>query len=87
MNITVPIPDELGRRLVAAGDDIARRALEAFAVEEFRVGNLSQSELRDMLGFATRGSLDAFLKARHVYMDLDMSDLDQERRDLDRLGL
>ncbi|MGI4764508.1 MAG: UPF0175 family protein [Janthinobacterium lividum] len=87
MNITVPIPDDLGRRLAATGDDIARRALEAFAVEEFRVGNLSQAELRRVLGFATRGALDAFLKTRHVYTDIDMGDLDRERRDLDNLGL
>ena len=87
MNITVPIPDALGRRLAASGNDIARRALEAFAVEEVRVGNLSQAELRDLLGVATRGALYAFLKTRRVYTDLDIGDLDQERRDLDRLGL
>ncbi len=87
MNITVPIPDAIGRRLAASGNDIAGRALEAFAVEEFRVGNLSQAELRDLLGFATRGALDAFLKTRRVYTNLDIGDLDQERRDLDRLGL
>ena len=87
MNITVSIPDALGRRLAAAGNDIAGRALETFAVEDFRVGNLSQSELRDLLGFATRGALDAFLKTRRVFTDLDIGDRDQERRDLDRLGL
>ena len=66
---------------------MARRALEAIAVEEFRTGKLTQAELRKVLGFGTRGALDACLKARSIYTDCDSEDLDQERRDLDRLGL
>ena len=64
---------------------VARRAPEAIAVEEFRIGNLTQAELRTVLGFGTRGALDACLEARSVYTDSE--DLDQERRDPDRLGL
>ena len=85
MNFTGTIPAEIADRL--RGVDISRRALEAFAIEEFRIGNLTRAELCQTLGFATRGSLDAFLKARGLYSDLDMQDLDEERRDLDRLGL
>lgn len=86
MNITVPIPDELARRLSAAGGDIARRALEAFALEEFKAGHLTQPELRQLLGLSTRAALDAFLKARQVYAAFDAADLEQDRRDLSRLG-
>lgn len=85
MDITIAIPDEIGARWSEV--DVGRRALEAFALEEFRVGHLTEAELRRLLGFATRSALDAFLKARHVYTDLDSRDLDQDRRDLSRLGL
>lgn len=84
MNFTVTIPTEIVDRL--RGVDISRRALEAFAIEEFRIGNLTQAELCRTLGFATRGALDVFLKARGIYSDLEMQDLHEERRDLDRLG-
>ncbi|GJD44993.1 hypothetical protein AFCDBAGC_2862 [Methylobacterium cerastii] len=87
MNVTVPIPDDLARRLAADGGDLGRRALEAFAVEEFRAGRLTQAELRALLGFGTRAALDAFLKARDVFVAYDVPDLDADRRDLDRLGL
>jgi hypothetical protein len=38
MNLTVEIPDDLGNRLAAGGDDLARRALEGFALEEYNAG-------------------------------------------------
>lgn len=84
MNITVAIPDEIVDRL---GGDVARRALEAFGIEEFRAGRLTSSELRCLLGFATRSTLDGFLKDRQVYSSFNMDDLEQDRRDLDDLGL
>ena len=85
MNVTVTIPDEIADRM--SGDDIARRALEALGVEEFRAGRLTPPELRRLLGFSTRAALDSFLKARQVYTSFEMADLDQDRIDLDSLGL
>ena len=42
MNLNVEIPDDLARRLGAAGGDLSRRALEGFAVEEYRAGRGDQ---------------------------------------------
>ena len=61
MELTVAIPDDLAERLGADGEDIARRALEAFAVEAYRAERLTLPELRRLLGFGTRAALDAFL--------------------------
>jgi hypothetical protein len=36
MNLTVQIPDDLAIRLTGEGGDLSRRALEAFALEEFK---------------------------------------------------
>ena len=63
MNLTVHIPDNLASRLSAAGGDLSRRALEAFALEEFKSGHLTKPELRQLLGYETRAALDGFLKA------------------------
>jgi hypothetical protein len=87
MNLTIQIPDELARDLAAAGGDLSRRALEGFALEEYKSGRLPKASLRRMLGFATRGQLDGFLKAHAVLEDLPTkADLEGEREDLRGLG-
>jgi len=84
--VTLPIPDELAARLGEAGD-VSRRALEAFAAEEYRTGRLSHPELGSLLGLATHAELDAFLKARAIFEDYTQQDLDRDRQTLDQLGL
>jgi hypothetical protein len=85
MDVTIQIPDDLARRLGATGD-LSRRALEALAVDEFRLGHLTPAELRRLLGFGTREALDRFLKAHGVYAPYTLDDLERERQDLRRLG-
>jgi len=75
MEITVRIPDDLARRLGTAGE-VERRALEALAIEEFKLGHLSLGELRQLLGFDTGEVFDEFLKAHEVY-GLDDHEHDQ----------
>ena len=78
MNVTLPIPDDLAQRL-GGEDDVARRALEAFALEEYRAGRLTRPELRRLLGFETRYQLDGFLKARGIFEEYTLADLEQEQ--------
>jgi len=87
MNVTVEIPDDLAKRLTAAGGDLSRRALEALALEEYKSGNLTKPELRQLLGYETRAALDGFLKVHAVFEEYTLEDLEHERRDLMRLGL
>lgn len=86
MTFTVQIPDDLARRLGEAGGDLSRRALEALALEEYKNGHLTKPELKRFLGFETRGVLDGFLKAHHVFEEYSFEDLEQEREGLRRLG-
>jgi len=65
MEITLRIPDELARLLGTTGE-IERRALEALALEEFKLGHLSRAELRRLLGFETGEALDGFLRAHEA---------------------
>jgi len=87
MNVTLRIPDDLVQRLSVGGDDISRRALEAFAVEEYRAGRLTRPELRRLLGFATRAELDGFLKRRGIDESMTIAEFERDRQDLDRLGV
>jgi uncharacterized protein YgbK (DUF1537 family) len=86
MNLIVQIPDDVAQRLAAAGGDLSRRALEALALEEYKLGHLTKPELRRLLGFGTRDALDGFLKAHDVFETYSLDDLERERRDLQRLG-
>ena len=52
MNLTVHLPDDLAMRLSADGTDLSRRALEAFAAEEYRAGRLTKAELRRLVAGA-----------------------------------
>lgn len=68
MNLTVQIPDDLAGRLAAAGGDLSRRALEAFAVEEYKHDRLTKAELQRLLGIESGFELDAFLKAHNAWI-------------------
>jgi Arc/MetJ-type ribon-helix-helix transcriptional regulator len=83
MNVTVLVPDSFAARFGSAAE-LGRRALEALAVEEFRAERLSKAELRQLLGFETRGELDGFLKARGLFEEGTMDEVEQHRHDRDR---
>ena len=85
MEITIKIPDELGRQVAREGKDPARVALEALALEGYRTELLSESALRQMLGFESRIEVHAFLKEHGVYLHYDVSDLKEDEQTARRL--
>jgi hypothetical protein len=87
MQIRMEVPDDIARRLMETGADLSRRALEMWALGEFRTGQITKPELRRLLGFVTRYELDGFLKSHDVYEDNTMEDFEREREALKRLGL
>jgi len=86
MELTLEIPDDLASQMRAAGGDLARRALEGFALEEYRAGRLTAYQLQRLLGFETRYELDGFLKVHDVWADYTIEDLRREVATLERLG-
>jgi hypothetical protein len=79
--IAIDIPDDQAKRLGTAGK-LERRALEALALEEFKLGHLTRSDLCRLLGFGTPAKLDEFLKAHDLYNAYTLDDLERERRGL-----
>jgi hypothetical protein len=84
MNVTVPILDALAARLGAEAD-LPRRILEAFVLEEYRAGRLSNPELCALLGL-TRYEMEGFLKAHGVYEDFTLEDIQEQVTAMERLG-
>ncbi len=54
MEVTLHIPDEIAKRLSAAGGDVSRRALEAVALEGYREQTLTLYQVSEMLGLTPR---------------------------------
>jgi len=79
MQVTLDIPDDLAAQLTAAGKDPARAALEALAVEGYRIRQLSEEEVRRMLGYEIRMQVHALLKEHDVPLDYTIEDLEQDR--------
>ncbi len=79
MTITVEIPEELTRQLIAAGMDPARAALEALALEGYRSDRLTIAEIRRLLGFDTSMQVDAFLKEHSAFLPYTNDDLEHDR--------
>jgi Uncharacterised protein family (UPF0175) len=79
VEITLSISDDLARQITRQGEDPARIALEALALEGYRAERLSESAVRQMLGFETRMEVHAFLKRHGVYLHYDLADLEQDQ--------
>jgi predicted HTH domain antitoxin len=86
MEITLKISDEIARQVSAGGNDPARVALEALALEGYRGKRLSESQVREMLGFGTRMEVHAFLKAHGVYLHYGVDDLKQDEATAQRMN-
>jgi len=86
MEVKIRMPADLAERLAAAGGDLSRSALEAFGLEEYKAHRLTEAQLGQLLGFASRQELDGFLKAHEVWLEYTWEDLERDRETMRRLG-
>lgn len=78
MEVTLHIPDDIAKRLSAAGGDVSRRALEAIALEGYREQTLTLYQVSEMLGLS-RVETEDFLGRHHVPLAvIDKADLDRQ---------
>jgi len=78
MEVTLHIPDEIAKRLSAAGGDVSRRALEAIALEGYRDQTLTLYQVSEMLALS-RIETEDFLGQHHVPLAvINEADLDRE---------
>jgi hypothetical protein len=78
MTITLNLPEDVARQLVARGEDPARAALEALAAEGYRSNTLTEEQVRRILGFETRGQVHAFLKKHDIHLAYSTEDLKED---------
>jgi predicted HTH domain antitoxin len=83
--IAVDLPEDIAKQLESTWQDLSRGTLEAVALEGYRDGTLSREQVGRVLGLSF-WQTEAFLKERQAYLPYNEQDLEQDRRDLDRLG-
>ncbi len=85
VRVTIDIPDEIAAQLTAGGRELSRTAVEALALEAYRLGTLTQLQVGHLLGL-TRIETEDFL-ARHADLyDFDPSELRREAQTLASLS-
>ncbi|HXA17241.1 MAG TPA: UPF0175 family protein [Thermoanaerobaculia bacterium] len=78
MSVTIDMPEDISAALEVRWDDVPRRSLEAIAVEAYRTGALTESQIRRLLGFETRFQVHALLKEHQVPLRYTAEDLEAD---------
>src|SRR5258708_1629368 len=78
MQITLDLPEDIARHLTNGGSDLSRAALESLALEGYRSGRLSESQIRRLLNFGTRYEVHGFLKDHGVPLRYSEQDLERD---------
>jgi len=78
MTIIVELPDLLAGVLTAEGKDPGRAVLEAMALDGYRTEQLTEADLKELLGFKTRMEVHEFLKQHGVFLHYTVEDLDHD---------
>lgn len=85
MKVAIELPDDIAKELRAKREDVPRHVLESLALESYRSGVLTESQVRRLLGFATRMEVNAFLKQHRAYYDYAEGEIEREIQTNERL--
>lgn len=78
VKISFDVPDDLVQQLTDKGQDLSRAALEALAIDAYRMNRITDFQLRTLLCLPSRYELDGFLKHHGVMPDYTIEDFDRE---------
>ena len=87
MRVTIQLPEDISAALGEQWDDVPRRSLEAIAVEGYRTGALTESQVRRLLELDTRFQVHALLKEHHVPLQYTSADIEDDLRAHRELGI
>lgn len=86
MSITLELDSEAQQALEKAfGEELNRAAIEALAIEGYRLGKLSMHQVQELLGFEDRWETQDWLGGRGVSLSYTLEDLESDRATLDRV--
>ena len=83
--IILDMPDDIVTQLTSSWDHVSGGVMMAIAAVGYRSGTLSREQVGRLLGLSLWDT-EAFLKERQAYLAYNEDDLDQDRRDLERIA-
>jgi Uncharacterised protein family (UPF0175) len=87
MEIVIHLPDDIAQRVQAQREDVPRHVLESLALAWYQSSELSEEQVRRLLGYETRLEVHGFLKEHDVPLRYTLEDLEKDREAHRRLGL
>lgn len=78
MEVTISLPEDISESLRGRWGNVPRHALETIAVEGYRTGALSETQVRRLLGLETRFEVHALLKDHRVPLRYGQADLEED---------
>ena len=85
MEYTIPIPDDVAKKVQDRWEDIPSRVLESFALAAYNDGIITEHEIQKILNISSRWELEEFLKKNKVYLYYTEEDLEQDLKNLDEV--
>jgi hypothetical protein len=87
VQITIEIPEDIGRLIASGSVPVDRAALEGLAAEAYRTGLLSEHQLMRLLDLPSRFSVHEWLAERQIPYRYTETDLASDLQTLSELGL
>lgn len=87
MQVTLDLPDDISAVLAGRWPDLPQQALEALAVEAYRTGALSESQVRRLLRLETRFEVHSLLKNHGVPLRYTEADFEDDLASHRELGI
>jgi len=84
MQVTVELPDQVGRQWGETPDAVGRHVLEDAAIEGYRAGRLTHRQAGMMLGL-DYWETETFLKTRGVPLNYSAADLSADSAAADKI--
>lgn len=78
MRIWLELPDDVIEQLGEKGQDLSMAALEALAIDAYRMNRITGNQLCRLLQIPSRYDLDGFLKHHGVPLEYTAEDFERE---------
>lgn len=78
VKIWLDLPDDIVEQLTEKGQDLSRAALEALAIDAYRMNRITGYQLSQLLEIPSRDELDGFLKRHGVPLEYTIEDFESE---------
>ena len=80
----IQVPDSIAKEFGSSAESVGREFLEAAAAEGYRSGRLSHGQVRQLLNLSWHET-EAFLKKHNCLLHYGIEDLEQDRKNLEKL--